>query len=323
MMIRATCLLALLLAPRLASAESVAVLELRFTSVPTALRNQIRTQIRSTLEQDGHKVTRQTEARRALKQAAVPPGCTLGPCLARVGGTLKVDRAVVGGVSGEGTSYDITLTMLETGGGTVLAQVSQRCDVCNFKEVESAATTAARRLHKQTLVFLSTRATLKVLSRPSDADVLLDGLPAGKTPINRILTPGPHTVEVATKDHAAVTQRVHLVAGKTSTVSVTLLPRAVRPGATVTRRPRAAPDSPRWIKWVLLGSGVVVGGVGGGLLAIDGRETSDPRYVHDTRTAGATMVSLGAAVAVAATLMSLVEHLSKKPSPAPALSDAR
>jgi hypothetical protein len=130
-------------------------------------------------------------------------------------------------------------------------------------------------------------------------------------------------VEVATKDHAAVTQKVRLLAGKTATVSVTLLPRsAARPEGPVASRPRGSPPSPRWIKWVLLGSGVVVGGVGGGLLALDGREKSDARYVHDTRTAGATMVSLGAAAAVAATLISLVEHMSKN-SPRPALSDAR
>jgi len=299
-------LLALLLTPRpaLAAGEGLAILELRFTAVPEAVSDQIRARVHTTLSDGGYSVTTERQAEAGLKHASIPPGCTVGPCLQRIGQTLDVERAVVGGVSGQGTSYDITLTMLETGGGTVLAQVNQRCDVCNFKEVENAAAVATERLHKQTLVFISTRSTLVVQSVPPRADVLLDGMPAGKTPLRRILPPGAHTFQVATKGYSAASREVQLAAGKTETVRVKLVPKLMQSLADRPAPPRRR-RSPRWIKWAVLGTGVVVGGVGGGLLALDGREAADGN--RDTRSAGVTMVSLGAAAAVAATLIAVME----------------
>jgi len=301
-------LLVLLLAPRSAVAgdDNLAILEVRFTAVPPAMGDQIRGRVQDTLAKGGYAVTTEEQAQARLKRAAIPPGCTVGPCLQRIGRVLDVQRALVGGISGQGTSYDITLTMLETGGGTVLAQVNQRCDVCNFKEVEDAAAVATERLHKQALVFVSTRSTLVLRSDPPMADVLLDGLPAGKTPLRRILQPGTHAFEVAVQGHSAVSQRVQLAPGKTETINVKLVPKLMESLADRATAPRP-PRSPGWIKWAVLGTGVVVGGVGGGLLALDGRESSDPRYVHDTRGAGVAMVSLGAAAAVAGLLIAVKE----------------
>lgn len=301
----ALLLLTLLLAPRpaLAAGEGLAILELRFTAVPGAVSDQIRARVHATLSSGGYMVTTERQAEAGLKHASIPPGCTVGPCLQRIGRTLDVERAVVGGVSGQGTSYDITLTMLETGGGTVLAQVNQRCDVCNFKEVEDAAAVATERLHRQTLVFVSTRSTLVVESVPPRADVLLDGIPAGKTPVRRILPPGAHTFQVAAAGYSAASRKVQLAPGKTENVRIELVPKLMQSLADRPTPPRQR--SPRWIKWAVLGTGVVVGGVGGGLLALDGNEAADGN--RDTRSAGVTMVSLGAAAAVAATLIAVME----------------
>jgi hypothetical protein len=307
-MIRAPLFLSLLLAPLCARADNVAILEMRFASVPPALKSQIHRRMHQSLAAGGFQVTSERQTARRLRGASVPPGCSAGPCLNRIGEVLGVDRVVVGGVSSQGTSYDITMTMLETGGGTVLAQVSQRCDVCNFKEVEEATATAAEQLHKQALVFLTNRAKLVVESVPSHADALLDGLPAGKTPLIRVLLPGTHTVEIAAKGHTAATQKLTLKAGKTHHLRVSLLPKKAVARASPYRL--RGPSAPRWVKWTVLGAGVVAAGIGGGLVALDGREMSDSRYVHDTRTAGVTMISLGAAAAVAATLITLAERLS-------------
>ena len=307
-MIRAPLILSLLLAPICARADKVAILEIRFSSVPPALKNQIRQRVHESFAAGGFQVTGERQTARRLRGAAVPPGCSAGPCLNRIGEVLGADRVVVGGVSSQGTSYDITMTMLETGGGTVLAQVSQRCDVCNFKEVEEAAATAAEQLHKQAMVFLSNRAKLVVESVPSRADAILDGLPAGKTPLIRVLLPGPHTVEIAAKGYTAATQKVKLKTGRTHHLRVSLLPKkAVGRASPYHRR---GPSAPRWLKWTVLGAGVVMAGLGGGLVALDGREMSDSRYVHNTRTAGVTMISLGAAAAVAGTLITLAERFS-------------
>ena len=162
---RTPFLLVILLAshPAAASDEELAILELRFTAVPPTVSHQIDARVQNTLARGGYNVIPEAKVQSRLKRAAISPGCTVGPCLQRIGGALGVRRAVRG-IAGQGTSYDITLTMLETSGGTVLAQVNQRCDVCNFKEVEEAAAVATERLHKQTLVSISTRSTLVLRS---------------------------------------------------------------------------------------------------------------------------------------------------------------
>lgn len=313
---RPSVLLALLFAvlrPSPAAADSVAVLELRFVNIPPALGQQIQDQVHQSLsETGGYRVVTEAAAKERLAAEGSPAGCIIGPCLAGVGQTLRADRVLVGGISGQGTSYDVTLTLLETGGGMVLAQVSERCDVCNFMEAVRLVGAATEKLHKQSLVFLANHGVLVLTSEPPRAEVLLDGLPVGMTPMTRVLPPGRHTIEVATRGFAATTLRVALTPGKTREVRVTLSPAATFRDVDDTGDQPLRRRPARWVKWVVLGAGVVAGGVGGSLLALDGRETTDPRYVHDTKTGGVALLSLGAAAAVAATLMSLVEGLGPR-----------
>jgi hypothetical protein len=53
---------------------------------------------------------------------------------------------------------------------------------------------------------------------------------------------------------------------------------------------------------------VALGGVGGALCGIDGREKDDARYVHDTRAAGITLVSIGAVVALSSVVFYVLER---------------
>jgi hypothetical protein len=288
--------------------DGLAILQLSFHRVPPALATQIRQKLQDTLNEDGYDVMPQRAAVRVLRGAGVPPGCVIGPCLNRVKETLKVKRIVVGGVLSQGTSYDITMTMLEAGGGTTLSQVNKRCNVCNFMEVEKTVVDLSKQLHKQALVFLATRSNLGVRSRPAGAKVMLDGLAAGQTPLVRVLTPGSHSVEVAKKGYSAASQTVHLEAGKPHTINVTLVPEGTGNESTVTFEGNSGDESsrPGWLKWTVLGAGVAMGGLGAGLIAMDGGETSDPRYVHDSSTAGITLLSLGGAAIITAAVIYLL-----------------
>lgn len=299
----------LLILPGQARAEGLAILELRFHRVPPALATHIRQKLQDTLNDDGYDVMPQRTAVRMLRRAGVPPGCVMGPCLNRVKETLKVKRIVVGGVLSQGTSYDLTMTMLETGGGTALSQVNERCNVCNFTEVEKTVEDVSKHLHKQALVYLATRSNLGVRSRPTDAKVMIDGLAAGQTPLTHVLTPGSHSVEVAKKGYSAASQTIHLEAGKPRTISVTLVPEGKGNESTVTFEGNGDAESsrPGWLKWTVLGAGVVMGGLGAGLVAMDGGETSDPRYVHDSSTAGITLLSLGGAAIITAAVIYLLD----------------
>ena len=58
----------------------------------------------------------------------------MGPCLQRVGGALRAQRVLVGGVLAQGSNYDVTLTFLDTSQGQPVAQASERCEVCTSDE---------------------------------------------------------------------------------------------------------------------------------------------------------------------------------------------
>jgi hypothetical protein len=307
-MLRRLLSIVLVLSPTTVWGDGLAVLELRFHKVPPALSKQIRQQIQKTLGEDGYDVMPQQAVVRMLRGAGIPPGCTLGPCLNRVHETLKVKRVLYGGILSQGTSYDITLTLLETGGGSVLSQVNDRCNVCTFMEVQEKVAEAARQLHKQALVFLSTRCSLTVRSRPPGANVLIDDLKAGETPLTKVLSPGSHNVEVAAKGYASASQTIHLDAGRSRALNVTLVRGGLGEKSAITFENNGDRSSrPAWLMWTALGAGVVMTGLGGGLLALDGAETSDPRYVHDTSTAGITLLSLGGAALVTVGVIYLLD----------------
>lgn len=317
MSVRLLCVLALLgvLPASRAAAERIAVVEFRHVNIPAMLAEQLRAQIRrGFIDQGYHLVLSEQTVAKKMQELGVAPGCTLGPCLARIGQLLQVDRAITGGISGHGSSYDLSLTLLETGGGTVLAQVSRRCDVCNFKEVEETTSRAIGELQKQAGVYLATRAVLTVTSTPSLAELLVDGLPAGKTPQKLVVAPGHHMVEVRSGRERAAKQTVELVPGKASTLAFDLPLLETTRHLPPPRHHRSA--IPPWLKWAALGTGVAVAGVGGALWGIDGREKGDGRYVHDTRTAGITLVSVGSAVALSSLVIYLLERRGERPAPA-------
>jgi hypothetical protein len=291
-----------------ARAEGVALVEFRTTDLPPALIEQVRKRMVEVMRAEGYKVVPEEVVAKKMREISVIPGCTVGPCLARLGRALHTERALLGGVASQGSNYDLTLTLLETGGGTVLAQVSNRCEVCNFKEVEDTVIRATVELHKQGLVYLANHAILAISSTPTGATVLLDNLPAGKTPLSLVLSPGPHLLEVSANGAMAFKQEVVLAAGKTRSLRLDLS-KKWRPWAI--RVPIVAPQASSlkpWWKWTALGVGLSAGVLGGGLWALDGRETSDERYVYDTKNAGLTMVSLGASAVVGAAILYFLER---------------
>lgn len=304
-----------------ARAESVAILDLRFASMPPGLEDALRERVHRALVIAGYTVTEEAMVARRLREAGAPPGCFVGPCLTRLGRLLNTSRALLGGFVAQGSSYEYRLTLMETGGGSVLAQVSRRCDVCNFKEAEEAAAQLAGELHKQALVYLSLRATLNVESDPAGAEVILDGLPSGSTPFSNVLSPGPHRVEVVAKGVGSARQLLELEAGKHRTLRVPLASWATWPVVGQTAPPKK-PVIPPWVKWAALGTGAALSGVGGGLIALDGGTMSDERYVHDTKAAGISLVSVGAVAVLGAVLLYFSEGAAA-PAAAPATSAGR
>jgi hypothetical protein len=285
----------ILLWPTRVRCDSLAILDLRFLKVPPALCDSLYTHIEKTMTQSGYYVMSKETTEEKITQAALPPGCTNGHCLTRIGKALKVNRVLVGGILAQGTSYDFTLSLLETDGGALLAQENQQCNVCTFKEVEEAVADSAQRLHRKALVFISSMASVLLETHPVQAQILLDGQLAGYTPLIRLLPPGRHTVVAVAEGFMATTQVVHLREGKTHALKIALISQQQKrsPRSALPPRPLHSPRSSKWWQWIALGTGVLIGGIGGGLWAMDGSAMSDRRYVHDTKAAGISLLSVG------------------------------
>ncbi|MEK6606376.1 MAG: hypothetical protein AABZ30_01835 [Myxococcota bacterium] len=130
-----------------AAAEPIAPIDLAFNEIlAPEMRKSLVSELAEALGAHGYELQgpRATAAR--LRDARLPPRCVIGPCLAKVGKILGTRLVLVGAVEGEGTTFDLSVTVLETREGRAVAQAAERCDVCTFAEVQSAMRRLAQKL---------------------------------------------------------------------------------------------------------------------------------------------------------------------------------
>jgi hypothetical protein len=73
-------------------------------------------------------------------------GCVVGGCLAEVRAQTGADVVLLASLTGSGTTFGYVITLVRTDTGRVLAQASERCDVCTEAEATAGALGAAVRL---------------------------------------------------------------------------------------------------------------------------------------------------------------------------------
>lgn len=66
-------------------------------------------------------------------------GCLVHACLNEVKVQTSADLVVLAALTGSGTSFGFVVTILRTDNGKVVAQETERCDVCTFNETMTAA----------------------------------------------------------------------------------------------------------------------------------------------------------------------------------------
>jgi PEGA domain len=143
----------------------------------------------------------------ALKQCGPTPAC-----LSSHLSDLPVTRAVVGTLARDQTHYLVHLWLISL---TPPGQVA---------EVERAILIASRRLQVDVAAALpallrgeqEAKGTLVLESTVPQADVTLDGEPAGQTPLTRLLKPGKHELQVSHPGFYAVARLVTVEPGQTT-----------------------------------------------------------------------------------------------------------
>ena len=73
-------------------------------------------------------------------------GCVVHHCLQEVKVQTNADVVILAALTGSGTSFGFVVTVLRTDTGKVVAQETERCDVCTFNETMNAAVLATIKL---------------------------------------------------------------------------------------------------------------------------------------------------------------------------------
>jgi hypothetical protein len=103
---------------------------------------------------------------------------------------------------------------------------------------------------------------ITISTEPSGADVLVDGIPAGTTPLTLDnVTEGDHTVEVRKEGYEPVVENVTVTGGENATVETVLVP-GTTPGIPAETPPVTSPVTPTRIAFplgsLLIGLAVLV-----------------------------------------------------------------
>jgi hypothetical protein len=114
-------------------------------------------------------------------------------CLADRGGRLKVDRIVGGRLDKRGTSYRVALVHADAATGARLSGLEREIPVASRRLQRDVAAAAAG------LLAGGEEATgvLRVATDLPGAEVSIDDVPAGRTPVARVVKPGKHKVKVS------------------------------------------------------------------------------------------------------------------------------
>ena len=205
-----------------------------------------------------------------VPEAAVEGPCRDPDCYRSLAERAGCDYVVSGQVSrSEVGDYDLSVALHDASGATI-AEAADTCDLCGAKDAVDKLADLASSLRAQLDARIDAAPILRLTTRPPDADVAVDGSPAGTAPLVLTLTPGPHDLDVSAPGHAPLRVRVTGVAGVEERRELTLDP--LPPPVDSRSRPM------RISGWVLLGSGLAVLPAGATLVAIDSRQ-----YQRDCR----------------------------------------
>jgi hypothetical protein len=121
----------------------VAILDVRVDGVPDDVKKSFQTSLEQQLDTKHYWLATYTRVHQALANSTKwTEGCVVGPCLAEVKTQTGADLVLLAALTGSGTSFGFVVTLVRTDTGRVLAQESDRCDVCTVSEAMTKATLA-------------------------------------------------------------------------------------------------------------------------------------------------------------------------------------
>ncbi len=220
--------------------------------------------------------------------------CRDGGCYPEVARVLGVNYLVAARVSESNKNYEISLEIINGRTGGVIGTNRERCEICGVDEAGEKMALAAGSLRARLEALVTAPARFIIRSRPAGVAIAIDGVPAGRTPLDRELGGGSHKLELSAPGYDRLDRTVAVVAGVDETIDLELVPIPMR-------------FPFRKAGWAALVVGVAAVAAGIWAVTVDGHDVScvgtahdqlgNCPTVHDTRTLGAVLIGSGAATA--------------------------
>ncbi len=268
--------------------------------------------------------------------AAIPPSCAQQtPCLVSQAATHESDYVVTVSVlpipqapGSTEKSYQLEGRVIDRSVEREASSLSDSCSGCGPAQLAEKLRLLMTTISSRALA--RGKSTLVVSTEPPHASIQLDGIPAGASPLRRLMFTGTVTVAASLANYKSESTRVMLRDSGETAVKLTLQPEErveaqkrrvifLPRDSEVQREPR-----PRWrvlAGAVGMGIGAVLIGFGAGALAVNGQCIAMPEglarrcdSLYDTLSAGAGLVGAGGAVFVASGLL-LAWPGKAKPAP--------
>jgi hypothetical protein len=221
-----------------------------------------------------------------------PSSCTDDACFRRAAPALGVAYLVTGAVKERQKTYDITLELINGRNGTTIGTHRERCEICGVEEAGEKMGLAASSLRTRLEGLVRTPARFVIRSHPSGAQVVLDGQTIGRTPLDREIPGGAHTLQVSAEGYDPSDRTLNVVSGVDETLDLELLPLASK-----------FPFAKAGWAAVVVGVAALAGGIWAE--AVDGNQIAcaaaekDPwgacPHLRNTRVLGAALIGLGVA----------------------------
>lgn len=121
----------------------IGVLDIKVDGVPPDVATQFQNGLENQLDSKRYWLSGRVKMKERMSSSTRwTDGCVVGKCLFDVKTQTGAELVLHAALSGSGTSYGYVVTLLRTDTGAVVAQQSDRCDVCTLNEVMTNATLA-------------------------------------------------------------------------------------------------------------------------------------------------------------------------------------
>ncbi len=121
----------------------VGILDVRVDGVSNDIKAKFEQQLEQQLDTNQYWLSNRAQMRERMKFSTKwTEGCLVGECLVEVRTQTSAELVLLAALNGSGTSFGYVVTLVRTDTGRVLAQKSERCDVCTINEAMTEATLA-------------------------------------------------------------------------------------------------------------------------------------------------------------------------------------